>query len=399
MRTLLVLAVLSLTPSTTFAQDDARWLPWLGCWQSAVERLTGDTVCVVPSGAGVKMLVVAGDELSTDQTIVADATDRPVDEPSCTGVSRAEWSHAGNMLFTRVEQACVNRPSEKVSGLYVFMNGPVWVDIQIGEAAGRSTAVTRRYSRVSIPESLAGMLPDELMARAIRAAEQLAETSLAVKDIIEANGKVASAAIETALFETKTQFALNNRALIALSEAGVTENVIDLMLAISYPSHFEVNRWAAVPQSPETFYGATRWDDWSFGHPMWRLHPLSESRFYQSPYYYSGWNLYYFPRGNSAASAGSFTVSPPLAAEQSGSVVKGQGYTRGRPGDPGSAAASGSQAGSTRGKGSVVAPRSSSSSGSSNAGSSGKGSSSGGYSSGSSSGSGGGGGRTAVARE
>ena len=397
MRTILVLAVLSLTPSTTFAQDDTRWLPWLGCWQSPVERLAGDSarVCMVPSGSGVKMLTVVGDETSTDQTIVADSTDRALDEPSCTGVSRAEWSRDGTMLFTRGELACENRPGQKVSGLHLFTSGPAWIDIQVVEAAGRDNARTRRYERVSVPASLADVLPSELMIRAARAAQQAADAPLAVKDIIEARGKVASAGIEAALFETKTQFALNSRALIALHDAGVTANVIDLMLAISYPSHFAVNRWSPVLQAPQTFYGDAEWDDWSFSRPLWSSHRFSRFGFYQSPYsYYSGWNLSYFPRGDSNAPAGSFTVSPPPGTEDSGSVVKGHGYTRGRPSDPGSAATFESQASSTADRSSA------SSSDGSQAGSS-SGASPAGYSSGSSGGSGGGdsGGRTAVARE
>jgi len=402
MRTRLLIAVLLLAPSTTFAQDDARWLPYLGCWQSSVERLADESarICMVPSGAGVKMLTVVGDEMTADQTIVADATNRPFEEPSCTGVSQAEWSRDGNMLFTRADLNCQNRPVQKVSGFHLFTRSTkvplvempqerVWIDIQVVEAAGRDNVRTRRYERVAVPEALADALPAELVARAERATLQAGDAPLAIKDILEASGKVSSVAIEAALFETKTQFALNSRSLIALADAGVNERLIDLMLAISYPSHFAVNRWATVPQSVDDFYGDAEWDDWSFSRPLWASHRFSRFGLFQSPYsYYSGWNLYYYARGDSHAPGGSYTVSlpPPSGTESSGAVVRGQGYTRGRPGNPGSP----TSGNGTDGNGSVVSPHSSSSSG---------GASSAGYSSGSSGSGGDGGGRTAVARE
>jgi hypothetical protein len=339
MKTLLIVASLALMPATSFAQDDPRWLPWLGCWQSAVERLAGDSarVCFVPSGAGVKMLTVVADDASTDQVIVADAIDRALEEPSCSGFTRAEWSKRASLLYTRASLNCSNSAAQKVWGLHLITAGPTWIDIQAIEAPNRDAVRTRRYARMSVPASLGDALPDSLLARASTAAERLARTPLSVEDIIEASGKVASSALEAALFETKTQFALTSRNLLAMSAAAVPERVIDLMLAISYPKHFAVSRWATGPQSPQGFYGDTEWDDWSFSRPLTRSHRFSRFGFYESPYgSYAGWELAYFPRGNSHAEAGSFTEMPPPGTDHSGRVIKGQGYTRARSDNSGS---------------------------------------------------------------
>jgi uncharacterized membrane protein YgcG len=410
MRNILIVVVLALMPSTAGAQEDpGRWLPWIGCWQSPAERLAGDDarVCIVPAEGGVKMLTVVGDQISTDQTVVADGLSRAVVEGPCTGDRRVDWSSNGHLLFTRAEIACAPGPSQKLSGLHLFTSGPTWIDIQLVEAAGRENVRARRYERLSVPESIGAQLPPALVARAADAALRLSQQPLTVEDIIEANGNVPPTIIETALFETKSRFALSSRSLIALHDAGVEEPVIDLMLAISYPERFAVNRWvSAQPFAVNLFPDDSAWLDWSFSRPYWAHRPYSGFySAYGSIWYNSGWDLRYFPRGDSYAPAVSFGVTGAPATASQGSVVKGQGYTRGRP--PVSTSNESSNAAgtaaNTRERSVVRAPRSSSNSDASSSGSSGgsgsSSASSGGYSSGSSGGGDSGGGRTAVDRD
>jgi uncharacterized membrane protein YgcG len=279
---------------------------------------------------------------------------------------------------------------------------------------------------MSVPASLADLLPQELIARATVATEQLGKKPLTVDDIIEANRVVTPVVIEAALFETKTRFALSSRSLIALQDAGLEEPVIDLMLAISHPERFAINRWASVQPPVDVFPEA----EWAFSRPdrarrayginvtAWSSESPTVSGFYPTygPIWFDpGWDLRHFPDGDSPTPAHSFGISAPPAQNQIGvapnktlqprtaSAVNGRGYTRGQPPAAGSndssSSSSTSTAASPRARSVDRAPASSSRSGSddggSSSGSSGSSASPGGYSSGSS----GGGGRTAVDRD
>ncbi len=61
-------------------------------------------------------------------------------------------------------------------------------------------------------------------------------------DVIEASRAVAPGALEAALIESRARFPLSSRALVALADAGVPGSVTDLMVAMSYPQAFSVER-------------------------------------------------------------------------------------------------------------------------------------------------------------
>ena len=88
---------------------DARWSPWLGCWQlweeqldpshraeasEAAALLERTLVCVrpAPDGNGVNLTARAGERVLVDRTLVADGARRDVKEADCAGWERSEWS-------------------------------------------------------------------------------------------------------------------------------------------------------------------------------------------------------------------------------------------------------------------------------------------------------------------
>ena len=392
MRTFILAAAVLLAPVSAQAQLDpsAQWLAWVGCWQSAVERLAGDTrLCVVPIDKGVEIKSVVGEEVTTVQRIVADNSIHQFDDQACKGTDRSEWSARSNMLFTQRELSCGSAPRQRVSVLSLMTAGPTWIEIQAVETTAEPVVRARRYERTPIPDVLANELPRELTDRAILASERLGAQAPTIADVVEASRKIATGGIEAMLFETKAHFALKSDNLIALTEAGIEERVIDLMLAISYPKYFAVNRQAPsvqpqIFQDPFGFY-----DDWDFGGPYQRWSMFAPYGFYYDGFGYSSWRIRYFPLGNSPAFFDSVEgVGAVDTSNSSSRAVKGQGYTRNvnRPSSTGDSSGSAATA-STSSSGS----RSGDSGGGSSA-------SSGGYSSGGSGGGDSGGGRTAVDR-
>jgi len=325
----------------------------------------GASVCVTPASGGVTMTTFVNDEPVLTETIVADGTERPLTEDDCRGWHRAQWSTLGARLFADAEIACAEQSPRKVSGLSMMMLGPLWIDVQMIESGGTKNIRVRRYYRAA-NQKRAGMLP------AVQKPTTPLASRLSIQDVKEAAAKVAPEALQAAIFELKHGFDLNGARLIELDKAGVPDQIIDLMVAQSFPKQFVVEQNTSGGGS----WGSSDFDS------MWPYYsdPFFYTSFY-APFGYRYWGRYdpYYFRG-----PGFVIVNPqPPTPSGEGRVVDGRGYTRVRVNTPPPASVAGSSLGST------------SDSGGGNSSGSGGSVSGSGYSSG---GGGGGGGRTAVSR-
>lgn len=440
----LSMGLLSAVTVTGFAQApassapvrlDARWTPYLGCWRLFRENVRESDVpvsdvmivCVAPSGSdpGVTMTTLVAGRVILEQKIIADGVGHPVTEPDCQGTQTSGWSRDGARVFTTATVQCSGRPMRVVSGVTLMARGPSWVDIQATEVDGESQVRIRRYQRTDTQPAGVAQLPAELTARAMAEAQAASAATMSLDDVIEASRKVSAAAVEAALDETGARFALNSRTLKQLADAGVSPDVIDLMVAQSFPQHFRVERapspappapasasvggttviYSGLPASMPYPYYDPYYSYYSYYSPF--AYPYWGNGYYFNNYYY---NTYYRGRapgttviiqnGDSSSNSGGavFQGQPPP-----GHVVNGRGYTRVSPGS--ATATSNEAAPAPHATPTPRGARTSGSSGSSSSSSSSTGSSSSSSSDGSDSGSGrssggsgGGSGRTAQPR-
>ncbi len=414
--------------------SDARWTPWLGCWRLSQEEtrdgtaslgaalarqarhasVPGLVVCVEPAGGGVTMKTFASGKIVLTQSVIADGKPHPVSQTGCEGTQTSEWSQDGERLFTSADIACSGRPAQKASGITLFGRGPVWVDAQTLDGGSGQDVRVRRYERSLDRPAEAADLSSDLTARAFADAQRSAATPISLDDVVEASRKVASSAVEAALVETGARFELDSKALGRLADAGVSPNVIDLMVAQSFPTEFKVDR----PDSSGPMVTSTGVvglpSAYGYGLPPYYAYdpffyyyysPFAYSYYYGSPYYRQ--NRYYlgggtaFVGGDGSSGGGSTGGGAP---NEHGRLVNGRGYTRVSPAgsgeNDGSSNPSAHPVTGTRGVRSTGngSDSSSSSSGSSSSSSSGSSDSSGGVSSSGYSGGGESSGRTAQPR-
>ena len=344
---LLLLAI----PAHAQNTSDSRWSRWAGCWELVMENSrdgapspstagraprtqSGDPsrpqVCVEPTAdGGATFSTKVGTQTPIVQTIVADGKDRPITEDSCTGTQRAEWSSDGLRLYARAELTCTgDQGTRRVSGLAMLGPDGRWTDVQSVDIAGRESFRVRQYRR----------------AGAVNRSPAPAATALTLDDVKEASGKVSPRALEAALVETRASFDLSSKSLLELQAASVPASVVDLMVALSYPDRFVIERTASVDRAYVPVVDDPFMLGWAFGYPMWSdLYGLYSpmygafSPFYYSPFayqYFRGYNPYLF-------GAGGYIIDPggggggavPNQPSGSGRVVNGQGYTRVRPRD------------------------------------------------------------------
>ena len=387
-------ASLIAAPAHAQQAPDASWAPWLGCWQ-LVDENQGDatldpaegrgasftrrsrndvSVCATRASepAGITLKTLVHDQPALEQTIITDGAVHSIDEADCRGTQRAEWSRAMR-LFSSAELVCGNQP-RTISGLDLIAGG-VWVDVQVIGIAGRETVRVRRYHRA----------PDQRSA----AVSFQFGAPLTLEDVKEASTKVSPRAVEAALVATRARFDLNSRRLIDLANARVPSTVIDLMIALSYPERFVVERTGGGgtgsffdPYVGSLFSAEYAYSPYFYG-SFYDLYDPYGAYFYTPfSYSYSGRGVidYYLPGVGGVIAGGGGAATP---ADNGGRVVNGVGYVRVRPRE----ATADNTTGRPRQGNNAAAGGDSASSGSysgSSAGSSG-GASSGGYSGGSSS--------------
>jgi hypothetical protein len=427
-------ALASAQTASAPAGFDSRWTPYLGCWRVAQEQLgqatvpvaTGLMVCVQPSGrSGVQITTTVDGKNVLEQTVFGDGTAMPLTQGDCQGTQTSEWSRDGERLFTKVELHCGGRPVRTISGITQMAKG-YWIDAQATIIDGGDSDVrVRRYRRTSDPVAPAAS----------------AGAPMSIEDVIEASKKVIAPVLEAALVESGGRFSLNSRTLNQLADAGVSPNVIDLMVAQAYPDRFEVDRPSMYPSSLSAGAGygtSTRSSNTTVFmgtsiYPYPYYDPYFNSYYYYSPfaypyywgsgyfpyrygypygyrnYYNNYYNNYYGDPGSIYTSGGgrSRGTAQPGSPDSPGTgtvVATPRGYTRVRPsGSSGDSGGSSPRSGSIGGGRAVSGGDSgggsvSSGGGNSSSGSGERGSSSGGGGSSSSSSSGGGGGRTAQPR-
>src|SRR5262245_38210302 len=416
MRTLIVGVVLGLFATPSFAQTpaDAHWGPWLGCWNLVLENAregspTPDTerelprsrggndvtprVCVAAApGGGATFSTHIGNNKPSVQTLIADGVNRLIKDGDCQGTQRAEWSRNGLRLYISAELTCKDdKEPRHVSGFAILGPNTTWTDVQAIQIGDRNSYRVRRYRRAVAPPRDAAPVG----------------LPLTLEDVKEANGKVSPQALEAALVETYATFPLSSQGLIALADAKVPDHVIDLIVALSYPKRFVVERTARADRAPAPIYDDPFNLGWAFGYPVWSdaFGFYSPAYGAYSPYFYSPF-AYGYPGYNPAFVGGGYgyavidggglgSASPRPSGN--GRVVDGAGYTRVRPreSEPTTASTHGSTAPIASGG---AASSSSGSSGSATVTSQGFSSGSSSGSSGGSSGGDGGGGRTAQPR-
>ena len=391
--------------ASTTPKLDARFNPWLGCWRLEDDLAgTGARMCITPDRGGVRLQTLVGTHRGIDELVIADGVARPIVDAECKGTERAEWSNDGTRVFRTTEVTCKNESPRVIKSVAFLAAGPMWINVQhvSGEPA-EAIVRAQRYRRAANQN-----LADGSKAAQPTLSPVAADLRWSIEDVIEASSKLPADAVQAALADVRQKFDINRRTLVSMDEAGVPDGVIDLMVALTFPQRFVVQRGgASAPVGVSTGMG---WYDpfmsplmspmmspyancyVSNGYYGYRSYynmcgPYMSSYFNYFPYSGYGYDSYY-PGGWVPVGSGG-TDTP--TASGTGRAINGRGYTQIRERSPEPTVASGR----SRGDGSAAGW----------SGNSGGGVSSGGYSGGSSGGSssgtsssGGDGGRTAVAR-
>ncbi len=307
---------------------DSRWLPWIGSWRLIPDAVREEdsaakkdyVVEINPGDDGktVMMKSYEGEKLLLESRITADGSRQPLKDEKCGGWYRYSWSESGKRLLFESQSSCPGELARFVYGLSIVTDNRDWLDIQLLRS-GEDRAVSVRKFR-SVAES----------TKAMPAPRYLAATSLSIDEVIDLSRRIPYELIEAAIVELDKPFKINSSALKRLADAHVQPQVVDLMVAISFPDRFDVSRQRVVPVRQRSagssggYYGPSY--GWlPFGY--WSIYGPYSSWYWGSPFYdYWGWNVWRDGYSYGGHGGG--------REDRGGRLINGRGYSRVEPARP-----------------------------------------------------------------
>lgn len=321
-----LLAVLTVAPVK--AQDvHPGWQPYIGCWEPISAGEAEGTLCFVPDAQHVEMLTVISGELAYREPFSADGSARAIEQDGCQGTETAVFSADQRRIYTSSDVACEGGTSRHSDGIISMPYPGQWLDVRMVEVDGRATTWSQWYQK-SDDAPLARLLGESVelpggMMRA-RGFTAYATAPITVDEVIDASQNVDHEAVRAWIAEAGQEFrGLDTKDILALTDAGVSEAVIDVVVAISFPEHFNVGGRSAqvADNGGQRRVIRTVWAGYS---------PYGSYGYGYSPYYYGSnyYGGYYGGWGwgrSRPYTPGNYTVTRTTTSR----AVSGKGYTQG----------------------------------------------------------------------
>lgn len=350
-------AVLLAASSPASAQDvdDPRWSAWIGCW-SAVSQADADpeagrgvpegVLCIRPADDAPGVEVVDPSGAFDPAAMAADGRQRPVEEDGCTGWERTVFSDDARRVYLRSEHECPGGVRRTASGLLAFVSPYEWIDVRAVEVRDRVQTWVRRYRAATAEEvGTAGLMHlarEETMAR--RTARMEAAAAVGVDEVVDASANVHPEAVSVWVAEQADPFDLDASDLVRMEEAGVPDDVIDVVVAVSYPERFAlsdgvVREREEDPRGRRGGYASSGRTIFYGGFGGWHARPLHFWGSYYDPFLFP-WAYYGVRRGGFYGWRGGFygyrprvVRVTPRGGDRGGRVERDSGYVPRTDGD------------------------------------------------------------------
>jgi hypothetical protein len=345
-------ALVGLSPRPVAAQAaDSRWLPWLGCWQAEGAPSDAGLLCVRPldGQTSVEILRVTGTDVVSREVVWADGQHHQTSREGCDGWEEGSFSRDGARIFLSSSHTCEGGVERTGGGIMALVSPTEWLDVRYLGMGDNRTPWVQRYRAASDQQAeaagMGGILADR--AWAVRTARMAAAAAPSVDDVIEASQAEPAEVVQAWVAERKAPLKLDGKELERMADAGVAPDVIDIAVAVSYPSHFNVT---AQPRMAED---AADRPMRGYYYPGWGFDPFYY-RFGYDPLYYGAYGYGYgygyaggYPGGYYGGYG--YGYNPVIVITNTdqnpvshGRFVPGRGYTHGS--SSGSSGSSGSAA-------------------------------------------------------
>jgi cell division septation protein DedD len=230
--------------------DDTNWLPWVGCWEGAPDDGgPGDNpflVCFRPTadGLGVDIETWSEGTLGSVETLRADGSAMAVSEGGCDGEQVARWSDDGRRVFLSSTLNCGAGLERTTRGTLSFLPEPLgWAEIHGVRSGDDAAVVGMRTFLPARPDDLVAFgISDPASGRelAVATARTRAARPLSAESVAELVHEAGASVTSALVAERGEAFSLDSSTLRTLADLGVPGDVIDVMVAVTYPERFTV---------------------------------------------------------------------------------------------------------------------------------------------------------------
>ncbi len=351
---LAAVAAIAFGPVSAMAQQpvDSRWLPWLGCWQPATEQEEpppgGLLVCVRPgeTSEAVEVATVRNGEILSTRGLVADGQPHAVQDQSCSGSQFAQFSSDARRAYLWSTLNCQGGLKRTASAIMAFSSPGEWLDVQALGVNGKRAPRVMRYRPAADSLWPAGFALSPQRAEAAADARVAASGRLSLTDVREAASSVDQEALAAFVLEWDRPFDLDAAKLTSLADAGVPADVIDAVVAVSYPTRFVINQGmeslalAPTPEREPRYTGRDIYAD-PYGWGWWGMDQCfggwgywtpycGSSLYWTSGYGFGGYFPYWYnPYGSGYGYQPIIVVPNGSGQPAHGTLVPGRGVTRG----------------------------------------------------------------------
>jgi hypothetical protein len=274
---------------------DSRWLAWYGCWEAADEvdhDASSLLVCFEPLATeeGVEIRTLVDGEIVAVERVIADGRPVPAQEGGCEGERTATWSADLSRVFVSSDLRCGEGIHRTTSGVMALTSdGREWLEIHAVRAGEQEPVLgVRRFVPASAATIAAHGVEPPVRDRqlAVTTLRSAMSAPLDGEDVIEVVDRAGSDVARALVAELGHPFPLSADAGRDLLRAGVPADVLDVMVAVTYPERFEIEgtSWHATAPAPvrtaEDARGVRPWP--AYGR---RIH-VGYSPFFYDPFFF-----------------------------------------------------------------------------------------------------------------
>ena len=359
----LLLAAPAVAQKDPAVRLDERLRQFTGCWATQVNGMRGPVTCIVGTANpyAVELLTLENDTVVTRVPIDASGLQVERNRDGCRGWERGTWSGDERRLFVQSELTCGSGPLQKSSAIYASTSYTEFSRIEGVKTRGAAGVRVINFRAITPGAGIASAIVDRMPPigeMRSYAARVEGAAPLSTADVVEAAKAVDPAVVEAWVADRHQGFTLAANDLRALRDAGVTTDVIDMMVAVSHPRVFSLARGGApgaglvpeVAQSPRsTANGAPVYFDPTIGDPYLGANPYGYNGSYFGGYganWAYGRNAYSNLFNPYASCVGALScgygygwaygggpyvivTQPAAPAVPPGRVVNGAGYSQG----------------------------------------------------------------------
>lgn len=270
----LPLALSAAIPATAQSYSNNDWQSWYGCWRAA-NAPAGELLCIVPDGAGVRMVTLADGAVRGDSRILADGQPRRSQADGCSSAETARWSYDRHRVFLSSEMRCGQGITRNVRGMLAFVGPEEWVSVQTVTTDDGSATRAVRFTPARgarIPSAIAAVLESRTFASVLSA------PVIDESDVTEATNHVDAAAVQEWLRLTDAPFEIADRSHYTNGSA------LDQIGRMSQEVRYErdlvqiVERPVYIVRTYGRRHYSSCWTPWGYDHYGWRVTPFIHMR-------------------------------------------------------------------------------------------------------------------------